>query len=101
MSLAGLVQVHGAGLRGAQQVEASQGVAGQRLGALGGVTHPLLQEARAGGKRRSVAGGVQAGATLDDGRLRPAGGNRDRSRELLDRAAWITGTETDRKLTNI
>ena len=54
--LAGLVQVHGAGLGGAQQVEASQGIAGQRLGALGGVARPLLQEAGPGGERRSVAG---------------------------------------------
>ena len=56
VSLAGLVQVLGAGLRGAQQVEAPQGVAGQRLGALGGVTRALLQEAGAGGERRNVAG---------------------------------------------
>lgn len=57
VSLAGLVQVHGAGLRGAQQVEASQGLAGQRLVALaGGVARPLLQEAGAGGERRSIAG---------------------------------------------
>lgn len=41
MSLTGLVQVRGAGLQGAQQVEASQRVAGQRLGALGGVTGAL------------------------------------------------------------
>ncbi len=74
MSLAGLVQVHGAGLRRAQQVEASQGVAGQRLGALGGVTRTLLQEAGAGGERRGVAGRVEAGAPRDDSHLWPAGG---------------------------
>lgn len=86
MSLAGLVQVHGAGLWGAQQVEASQGVAGQRLGALGGVPRPLLQEARAGGERRSVTGGVQAGATLDDSHLRPAGRHRDKAPVSLSRS---------------
>lgn len=85
MSLAGLVQVHGAGLLRAQQVEAAQGVAGQRLGALGGVTRPLLKEAGPGGERRGVAGGVEAGAPRDDCNLRPAGGgDTDRSRKLLD-----------------
>lgn len=57
VSLAGLMQVYGAGLRGAQQVEASQGVAGQWMGALGGAaTRPLLQEAGMGGEGRSIAG---------------------------------------------
>lgn len=45
MSLTGLVQVRGAGLQGAQQVEAAQRVAGQRLGALGDATGALRQEA--------------------------------------------------------
>lgn len=45
VSLTGLVQVRGAGLQGAQQVEAPQRVAGQRLGALGDVTGALRQEA--------------------------------------------------------
>lgn len=85
MSLVGLVQVHCAGLLWAQQVEAAQGVPGQRLGALGGVTRPLLQEAGPGGERRGVAGRVEAGAPRDDCNLRPAGGgDRDRSRERLD-----------------
>lgn len=82
MSLAGLVQVHGSGLRGSQQVEASQGVAGQRLGARSAIAHPLLQEAGAGRECRSVAGGVQTGAALDNSYLRPAGGDRDRNTEL-------------------
>lgn len=88
MSLAGLVQVRGAGLRGAQHVEATQGVAGQRLGALGDVTRPLLQEPSTGGERRSV---LEAGATLNGRHLRPAGGDKHRTRELLDGAGWITG----------
>lgn len=77
------MQVHGAGLRGAQQVEATQGLAGQRLGTLGGVTRPLLQEAGVGGNRCSVAGGVEAGTPLDDCHLRPAGGEKDRRTEKI------------------
>lgn len=77
MSLAWLVQVQGAGLRGASQVEASQGIAGQWLGALGHVTCPLLQEVGTGGERRRccVAGVVEAGATLDHGHFWPGGGD--------------------------
>lgn len=79
MPLTGLVQVHGVGLWGAQQVQASQGLAGRGLGALGGVSRPLLHEAGLSGERRGVAGGVKAGAPLGNCRLRPAGG-RSKSR---------------------
>lgn len=74
VSLARLVQVQGAGFWGAPQVEASQGVAGQRFGALGHVT--LLQDVGTGGERRRcrVAGGVEAGATLDHRHFWPVGG---------------------------
>lgn len=71
------MQVHGARLQRAQQVEASQGVAGQRLRALGGVTSSLLQDASTSGERRGVAGGVEAGAALNH--LLPAGGNKGRT----------------------
>lgn len=73
--LAGLVKVHGAGLWGAQQVEAAQSVAGQRQGALHTAAGPLMQEASTSGKRRGVAGRVQGGAALDDGCVWPAGGD--------------------------
>lgn len=76
--LGGLMQVHGAGLRGSQQVEAAQGLAGQGLGALGGVTWSLLQEAGVGRESRSVAGGVEAGAVLDNRHVWPAGGSKDK-----------------------
>lgn len=72
VSLAGLVEVHGVGLWGAQQVEAPQGVAGQRRGGLCSAASPLPQEASAGG-----AVGV-GGAVLEDGCLWPAGGDRNR-----------------------
>lgn len=71
VSLAGLVEVHGVGLRGAQQVKASQAVTGQWRGGLRTAAHPLTQEAGACG---AVAGG---GVALEDGGLRPAGGNRN------------------------
>lgn len=58
--LAGLLQDPGAGLQGAQQVEAAQAVAGQRLGHLDG-----RQRHRAAGR-----------ATLLHRRLWPAGGDR-------------------------
>lgn len=64
MPLAGLVQVHGVGFWGAEQVEASQGLAGHGLGTLGGVSRPLLHKAGLSGERRGVAGGVKAGAPL-------------------------------------
>lgn len=76
------VEVEGAGLCRAQQVEAPQGLAGKQLGALGDVTRPLLQESRVGGERRSVAGGVQAGAPLHH--LRPAGGRNDDKKETCN-----------------
>lgn len=64
MPLAGLVQVHGVGFWGAEQVEASQGLAGHGLGTLGGVSRPLLHKAGLSGERRGVAGGVKTGAPL-------------------------------------
>lgn len=72
VSLAGLVEVHGVGLWGAQQVVAPQAVAGQRRGGLCSAAPPLPQEAGAGG---AVGGG---GAVLEDGCLWPAGGDRNR-----------------------
>lgn len=71
-----LVKVHGAGLWGAQKVVASQGFAGERLGALGSVTWSLLllQEAGVGGERRSIAGRVEVGAALSGCYLLPEGG---------------------------
>lgn len=71
VSLAGLVQVHAAGLLGAQQVETSQGVSGQWLS---GETRTLLQEPDTGRQRRCIAGRMKAGAML--GRIWPARGTR-------------------------
>lgn len=68
VSLAGLVQVHGVDLWGAQQVEASQGITGQRGGGLCGAAHPLSHEA--------AVSRVLAGVALEDGCLWPAGGDR-------------------------
>lgn len=67
VSLAGLVQVHGVGLWGAQQVEASQGITRQRGGGLCCAAHPLSQEA--------AVSRVLAGVALEDGCLWPAGGD--------------------------
>lgn len=72
------MQVHGAGLRGSQQVEAAQGLTGQGLGALGGVSWSLLQVAGVGRERRGVAGGVEAGAVLDNCPIWPAGVSKDK-----------------------
>lgn len=75
--LAGLVKVHGAGFWGAQQVEATQGIAGQRRGALHAAAGPLLQEASTSGKCRGIADRVQGRTALDDGCVWPAGGDSD------------------------
>lgn len=64
MPLGGLVQVHDARLWGSQQVEAAQGLTGQGLGALGGVTCSLLQKAGGVRERCGVAAGAEAGAVL-------------------------------------
>lgn len=75
------VEVEGAGLRRAQQVEASQGLAGQQLGALVDVTRPLLQESGFGGERCSVAGRVKGGAALHY--LWSVGGRNDNNIEQM------------------
>lgn len=67
VSLAGLVQLHGVGLWGAQQVEASQGITRQRRGGLCCAAHPLSQEA--------ALSRVLAGVALEDGCFWPAGGD--------------------------
>lgn len=82
------MQVHDAGLRGSQQVEAAQGLAGQGLGALGGVAWSLLQEAGGIRERCRVAGGVEAGAVLHNCHLRPAGGSTDKTTAQISR---VTG----------
>lgn len=59
VSLAGLVQLHGVGFWGAQQVEASQGIARERRGGLCCAAHPLSQEV--------AVSRVLAGVALEDG----------------------------------
>lgn len=64
-SLAGLLQVPCASLKGAQQVEAAQRVAGQGLGDLGDFH----------GRQRGVVGRVHGGAALLHRCLWPVGGD--------------------------
>lgn len=71
VSLTGLVEVHGVGLGGPQQVEAPQAATGQRGGGLCTAAQPLPQEAGASG---AVARGRVA---LEDCRLWPAEGDRN------------------------
>lgn len=83
LSLAWLVEEHGAGLglsgtaRVVQQVVAAQSVAGEGLRPLGKAPGPLLnlmEEAGVGGEGGGVAGRVEAAGTpRDDRYLRPTG----------------------------